>query len=86
MKLKPTGKYLKAYLAGCKAYTDGEKIEKNPNKYGSDCAMSSWWDAGWENTKDADQTTGAKPCRRKSDISTKASTASPRSRAAPTRH
>ena len=45
--MKPTGKALKAYEAGKRAFLGGDKFESNPNKYGPDVSMSAWWEAGW---------------------------------------
>ena len=44
---KPIGKYKKAYEAGREAKRQGKKLTDNPNLYGPDITMSSWWESGW---------------------------------------
>lgn len=48
---KPQGKSLKAYENGRKARRDGKELKDNPNQYGPNQTLASWWDKGWRDEK-----------------------------------
>jgi hypothetical protein len=54
MKFRPVGAYKKARARGRADFAAGKSFSDNPYLWRPDKALSSWWQAGYQQAKNAD--------------------------------